>query len=76
MEKEKRLCDLLPGEQSFVKEILISGSMRRRLLDIGLLSGTEVVCVGESPLGNLRAFLVRGSEVAIRRRDAEGIIIY
>ena len=75
MKNEKRLCDLSLGEVGCVKCLLSSGSMRRRLLDIGLCCGTEVRCVGESPLGDLRAFLIRGSEVAIRRHDAEGIII-
>lgn len=49
--------------------------MRRRLLDIGLIPGTEVVCLGASPLGDPRVYLVRGKMIAIRSRDAGSVVI-
>ena len=52
-----------------------SSAMRRRLLDIGLIPGTEVVCLGASPLGDPRTYLVRGKMIAIRARDAECVVI-
>ena len=52
-----------------------NSSMRRRLLDIGLIPGTEVACLGVSPLGDPRTYLVRGKMIAIRARDAEGVVI-
>ena len=75
MKNEKRLCDLSVGERGRVQSLLISGGMRRRLLDIGLSVGTEVTCVGESPLGDPKAFLVRGTEIAIRCSDGAEIIL-
>ena len=47
--------------------------MRRRLQDIGLISGTRVECVGVSPLGDPAAYLIRGAVVALRSRDAGGV---
>jgi len=49
--------------------------MRRRFLDLGFLRGEEVRCVGKSPLGDPRAYLIRGKTVALRQRDAEGITL-
>jgi len=49
--------------------------MRRRFLDVGLTPGAVVRCVGKSPLGDPRAYIVRGCEIAVRCRDADGIII-
>ncbi len=75
MKKEKRLSELAVGECGSVSALLTEGSMRRRFLDIGLASGTRVVCIGKSPLGDPCAYLVRGCKIAIRKRDADGIII-
>ena len=46
------------------------GKMRRRLFDMGFTENTTVWCVGESPLGDMKAYLVRGSVVALRLTDA------
>ena len=46
--------------------------MHRRLLDIGLVEGTLVECLGESPPGDPRAYLIRG---AIRSRDCRDILV-
>lgn len=76
MKEEKRLSSLGIGECGRVSELLTDGSMRRRFLDIGIAPGTLVLCVGKSPFGDPSAYLVRGCEIAIRRKDADGIIIY
>lgn len=49
--------------------------MRRRLLDMGLVPETKVECVGKSPLGDPKAYLVRGAVVAIRSSDTKDILI-
>ena len=45
------LNDIKPGNRARVKELTSTGSIRRRLLDIGLVENTEVECLGQSPLG-------------------------
>lgn len=75
MKNKKNLSELSVGTRGRVAGLLTEGSMRRRFLDIGLTPGTEVVCVGISPLGDPMAFLVRGAEIAIRRADAREIIL-
>lgn len=75
MQKYKRLSELKAGDEGQISKLLITGSMRRRLLDIGMSPGTAVSCIGKSPFGDPAAYLVRGCAVAIRRKDADEIII-
>lgn len=69
------LFDLKAGEKCLIDKILSQGSIRRRLLDIGLTPDTEVECVGISPLGDPKAFLIRGAVIAIRQDDCRKILI-
>ena len=68
------LAALRPGQRATVTALMAEGSIRRRLRDMGLIEGTRVECVGVSPLGDPAAYLVRGTVIALRRRDAEGIL--
>ena len=69
------LNDIDPGQTAKVRELLSTGSIRRRLLDIGLIENTEVECLGRSPAGDPSAFLIRGAVIAIRREDCRNILI-
>ena len=71
----KNMSLLKKGEKAKVKSLCISGNMRRRLLDIGLIRGTEVSCLHESPCGNPKAYIVRGAIIAIRNEDASKIVV-
>ncbi len=64
------LWDLRPGERAVVRCLGGPGETRRRLQDIGLISGTVVECVGHSPLGDPAAYRIRGAVMALRRADA------
>lgn len=75
MNKAFCLNDIEPGETARVKELLSTGSIRRRLLDIGLIEDTVVECLGRSPGGDPSAYLIRGAVIAIRSEDSNNIII-
>lgn len=75
MKKEKNLSCLRVGECGEIMKITNGINMRRRLLDVGMSSGTRILCVGKSPFGDPRAYLVRGCVIAIRNKDAESVII-
>lgn len=66
MNQVHSLNDLIPGQHATVRELLSAGSIRRRLLDIGLIENTDVACIGRSPGGDPTAFLIRGAVIAIR----------
>ena len=76
MNREKNLCDIAPGETAKVRKLTATGTIRRRLLDIGLIENTEVECLGRSPAGDPSAFLIRGAVIAIRSEDCSNILIY
>ena len=47
----------------------------RRLLDIGVISGTRVKCVLKSPLGDPTAYLIRGAVMALRKEDCLDVMV-
>ncbi|MEG0019597.1 MAG: FeoA family protein [Oscillospiraceae bacterium] len=75
MENNVGLNLILPGEKATVICLLSTGSIRRRLLDIGLISGTCVECLGRSPQGDPTAFLIRGAVIALRCEDCKNILV-
>lgn len=70
-----RLCELKAGQKGTVCALGNTGAMRRRLLDIGLVPGTVVQCVGRSPGGDPAAYLIRDAVIAIRDTDAAQVTL-
>ncbi len=67
------LDQLRPGFKARVLALGLDGAMRRRLRDLGLVEGTELLCLGRSPLGDPALYRLRGAAVALRRRDSSRI---
>jgi DtxR family Mn-dependent transcriptional regulator len=73
----ERLDSLRPGERAEIVQIApaVQGSQRRRLLDLGVIPGTEVTAEIRSPAGDPVAYRIRGALIALRRPQAQGIYI-
>ncbi len=71
----KKLNKLELSQKAVIDKILTKGDMRRRFIDIGLIENTVVECVGISPQGDPKAYLIRGAVIAIRNQDSEKILI-
>lgn len=71
------LDTLRPGERAEVVQIApsVQGPQRRRLLDLGVLPGTEITAELRSPSGDPVAFRIRGALIALRKPQAEGVQI-
>ena len=69
----KTLDQLKIGDKGIVKNILNDQSIKRRLLDIGLIPGSIVECVFKSPMGDPTAYYIRGAVIAIREEDSKKI---
>lgn len=69
------LDQLKIGEIARVTKITSTGASRRRLLDLGILPGTDLQAELKSPLGDPIAYRVRGSLIALRREQAQEIEI-
>lgn len=68
-----KLSELKVGEKAYVISLRTDESKQRRLLDLGLVIGTEIEAVYESPSGDPTAYSVRGSVIALRSEDANEI---
>lgn len=75
MNRQLCLNDIAPGQHATVCALNATGSMRRRLLDLGLIEDTDVECLGRSPGGDPSAFLIRGAVIAIRAQDGKDILV-
>lgn len=69
------LSSLKEGEKARIIELKNNSDIKRRLMDIGLVKGTEVSCVQKSPCGDPVAYLIKGALIAIRREDSDKITI-
>lgn len=75
MPKPNTLAELSRGQTATVRAVTATGTIRRRLQDIGLVPGAAVVCVGRGMLGGPVACLVRGAVIALRREDAARVAV-
>ncbi|MBE5819322.1 MAG: ferrous iron transport protein A [Clostridiales bacterium] len=47
--------------------------LRRRLLDLGLIDGTKITPIFNSPFGDPIAYKIRSSTIALRKDDVKNI---
>ena len=48
----------------------------RRMLDLGIAQDAKIQLLHSSPSGNLKAYRIRGSVIALRDEDAQKILVY
>ena len=70
-----RLSELALGEEGVVRVIQLSGSIKRRLLDLGCSSGCRILAVYRSIGGDSTAYLIKGSLFALRKEVSDFILI-
>jgi len=74
---EIRLSNLRMGEKGRITGISqeCKGEIRRRLLDLGFVPGTQISINLPGPLGDPRAYSIRNTNIAIRNEQAKLILI-
>jgi len=72
-----RLSSLKEGEKAIVVGISreCKGENRRRLLDLGIVMGTEISIDITSPLNDPKGYLIRDTVIAFRNDQANNILI-
>ena len=73
--KVEDLSQLPLNKNGIIDKIECDEGIKRRLLDMGLVKGTNIEPILVSPSEDPRAFLVRGTIIAIRKEDAKHIKI-
>ena len=69
----KTLKDTKVGETVKVVKLTGEGSVKRRIMDMGITKGVEVHIRKVAPLGDPVEVTVRGYELSLRKADAEMI---
>jgi Fe2+ transport system protein FeoA/Mn-dependent DtxR family transcriptional regulator len=69
------LGELPAGSQTRVVEIRGGGKHQRRLLDMGFVPGAEVTVIRTAPLRDPTEYRVKGTAVALRREDADTVLV-
>jgi DtxR family Mn-dependent transcriptional regulator len=72
-----RLSELETGAEAVIRALSPGcvGPERLRLLDLGLVPGTRIRPEFESPFGSPRAYFIRGTMIALRREQAEMVLV-
>lgn len=73
--KKIHLDELPLNTYGKVETLTCDGSIRRRLLDLGIVQGTKIFPLLKSPSGDPTAFQIRGSLIALRKEDANSIFV-
>lgn len=69
----RTLREIKCGETAVVQRLSGSGSLKRRIMDMGITKGTQIHVRKVAPLGDPLEITVRGYELSIRKSEAESI---
>ena len=69
--KIKPLSEFSIGERGVVKTVAGEGRLRRRLFDMGVTPGAEIMLRKKAPLGDPLEVTLRGYELTLRKTEAE-----
>jgi len=67
----KTLMDVAVGDTCRVKKLHGEGLVKRRIMDMGITKGVDILVRKVAPLGDPMELNVRGYELSIRKADAE-----
>ena len=70
-----RLVDVEVGGRAVIRTVGCPRAIRRRLMELGLLPGTEVGVVRRAPLGDPIELRLRGYSLSIRREEASQVTV-
>jgi ferrous iron transport protein A len=69
------LSQLLPGRRARVSRLAGERGFRCRLMELGLLPGTELCLVRRADIGGVLELEVRRSRVTLRAAEADGLLV-
>jgi ferrous iron transport protein A len=69
----RTLDELASGEHGIIDGIECAPAVARRLMELGLVPGTDVQLIRRAPLGDPLEVSVRGVRLSVRRSEARHI---
>ncbi|MGE0827638.1 MAG: ferrous iron transport protein A [Candidatus Binatia bacterium] len=71
----KTLADLLPAQEGRIHSISGLDNIAQRLSELGFTPGQAVQVVRFAPLGDPMQIRIRGFNIALRRKEAQRIVL-
>ncbi len=76
MSKYITLRSLKNGDRAIIVDLHTeASSLRRKLIDMGITPGAEVIMKSIAPLGDPMKINIRGYELSLRKAEAEAISV-
>jgi ferrous iron transport protein A len=69
------LAMLKPGQSARITQIGAIGSLKRRLMDMGVLVGETIEVVKVAPFGDPIEVHIKSYNLSLRKKEAEGIAV-
>lgn len=66
----KKLSDFNVGETGCIVKVEGEGKIRRRLFDMGVTPGADIILMKKAPLGDPIEITIRGYELTLRKNEA------
>ncbi|MDY6864408.1 MAG: FeoA family protein [Halobacteriota archaeon] len=70
---EKRLSEMNPRERGSITRV--TGKENRRIMEMGIIRGTEIEVVRVAPLGDPVEFLLKDYNLTLRRDEAKNVYV-
>jgi len=67
------LKDIRPGQRCVVTGVTLRSALRKRVIDMGITTGTTIYVRKLAPFGDPMEIAVRGYELSLRKEEAMGI---
>ncbi len=73
MTEIRQLDQLKPGDKGKVVKVSGSGAVHRRILDMGVVPGSEIEVERVAPLGDPVEFKLLGYHLSLRKEESQNI---
>ena len=70
-----KLSELKTGQSARIKKLSCSGSLKSKLIEMGVLNGERIQIVRIAPLGDPVEVLIKQYKLSLRKKDIEGITV-
>jgi Fe2+ transport system protein FeoA len=71
----RTLDQLLPGQTAVIRQVGGRGAFRRRVADMGLVSGVEIEMIQAAPMGDPIEYNINDYRLTLRRAEARVIVV-
>lgn len=68
-----KLSNLKAKDEAFIKKINLTGSLKRKFMDMGILNGQKLIVEKIAPLGDPIQILIKNYKLSLRKSEAEQI---